>query len=155
MCQHTSKYGAQKYSSALWMVMKLERCTIPGMLCNGNVTLLFLLALLPHTPLLQWVSCSLVSDLVGKIMPYLKQEFSYWFLWLSLNWLSKDFCVLGRALCADCLLTFFPSKGKPGTLPAPFISGLWFFWIEFYIWSHCNLFPGLWFSSWSRCDWWG
>lgn len=58
--------------------------------------------------------CSLVSDMVGEILPCCKQgEFSYWFPWLSLNWLSKDFCVLGGALCADYLLTFFPSEGKP------------------------------------------
>lgn len=75
---------------------------------------------------------SLVSDILGKTLPCWKQqEFGYWFLWLSLNWLSKDFCVLGGALYADCLLTFFPSKGKPGMLPALLISALLFFALNF------------------------
>lgn len=54
VCQHTSKYGEQQSSSAMRMVIKLERYILYCVLWNGNAALLLLLsALLSHIPLLQ------------------------------------------------------------------------------------------------------
>lgn len=86
--------------------------------------------------------CSLVSDMLGKILPRWKQqEFNYWFQWLSVNWLTKEcFCLPGGPVSAGCILTLSPSEGKPGNLPAPPFLALSFLEIN----STCGAISLLW-----------